>query len=103
MTVTAMLSVAPLLEGDLEREIANALDALEEYDVEYETHPMETTVVADDLDELFDAVQAAHEAVGTDRVVTNLKIDDWRGEEIEADDKVAMVEEALGREARSRD
>ena len=103
MTVTAMLSVAPLLEGDLEREIANALDALEEYDVEYETHPMETTIVADDVDELFDAVKAAHQAVGTDRVVTNLKIDDWRGREIEADDKVAMVEEKLGREARSGD
>lgn len=101
MTVTAMLTVAPIQEGDLEGEIANALDALEEFDVHYETHPMETTIQADEIDELFAAVKAAHNAVGTSRVVTNLKIDHWRDREIEVVDKVRMVEDELGRAARS--
>ncbi|MFB6103624.1 MAG: MTH1187 family thiamine-binding protein [Halobacteriaceae archaeon] len=102
MTVTASLTVAPLLEGDLEAEIANALDALEDYDVEYETHPMETTIWCADIGELFDAVEAAHRAVTTDRVVTRLKIDDMRDRELaDADEKVEMVEAKLGRPARS--
>lgn len=103
MTVTAALTVSPLLEGDLEQEIANALDALHDYDVEYETHPMETTIWCEDVGELFDAVEAAHRAVTTDRVITRLKIDDMRDHDLtDAEDKVAMVEEKLGRPARSR-
>lgn len=104
MTVTASLTVATLQDGDLEAEIANALDALEEYDVEYETHPMETTIWCEDIAELFDAVEAAHRAVTTDRVVTRLKIDDMRDYDLEsADDKVTMVEAELGRPAHTTD
>jgi uncharacterized protein YqgV (UPF0045/DUF77 family) len=68
--------------------------------VAYETTPMGTTIEAEGIDELFAAAQAAHEAVDADRVSTVLKIDDKRGRGSAAE-KVAGVEEALGRPARS--
>jgi uncharacterized protein (TIGR00106 family) len=101
MTVIAMLSVAPVREGAMGDEVAKAVDALEEYDVRYETNPMGTVVETDSIEELFDAVQAAHEAVEGDRVSTVLKIDDKRTSDEPASEKVDAVEERLGREASS--
>ncbi|MFB6186583.1 MAG: MTH1187 family thiamine-binding protein [Halobacteriaceae archaeon] len=102
MTITASLSIAPL-EGDMEREIAKAIEALENYDVEYRTYPMETTIWTEDIDELFAAVKAAHNAVSDERVVTRLKIDHNRTQTFEdgPQQKVRAVEEKLGREATS--
>jgi len=101
MTVTAMLSVAPLdsPEVEFDAEIANAIDALEAFDVRYETHPMETTIEADDLDTVFAAAQAAHEAVDAGRVSTHLKIDEFREESLAVEEKVDRVETHLGRKA----
>lgn len=103
MTVTAMLTVAPLDDADAEfdAEIAKAIDALDAYDVRYETHPMETTIEAADLGEVFDAAQAATEAVDASRTITNLKIDHFREETLAVDEKVDRVEAHLGRDARS--
>jgi len=103
MTVTAMLSVAPLdsPDVDLDAEIASAIDALEEYDVRYETHPMETTIEADSLDEVFAAAQGAMEAVDAGRVSADLKIDHFREEDLAVEEKVDRVEEHLGRPAAS--
>ncbi|WIV67409.1 MTH1187 family thiamine-binding protein [Natrialbaceae archaeon AArc-T1-2] len=103
MTVVAFLSVAPVIEDSMSGEVAKAVDALESYDVAYETTPMGTTIEADDVDELFAAVQAAHEAVEADRVSTVLKIDDKRTDDVTAEEKVSSVEEHLGRPASSRD
>ncbi len=103
MTVIAFLSVAPVVEGSMAGEVAKAVDALEEFDVAYETTPMGTTIEADDVAELFAAARAAHEAVDADRVSTVLKIDDKRTSEGAAEEKVAAVEEHLGREATSRE
>lgn len=97
MTVIALLSVAPVIEDSMSEEVAKAVDALEDYDVEYETNPMGTVIETDDVGELFDAAQAAHEAVDSDRVSTVLKIDDKRTREESADRKVEAVEQALGR------
>jgi uncharacterized protein YqgV (UPF0045/DUF77 family) len=103
MTVTAMLTVAPLddEEADFDAEIAAAVDALDDFDVRYETHPMETTIEADDLGEVFAAAQAATEAVDASRTLTNLKIDHFREENLAVDEKVERVETHLGRSARS--
>ncbi|MBP1923313.1 uncharacterized protein (TIGR00106 family) [Halorubrum alkaliphilum] len=101
MTVVALLSVAPVREGSMSGEVAKAVDALDAYDVRYETNPMGTVIEADDVDTLFAAAKAAHEAVDGDRVSTVLKIDDKRTVETTADEKVAAVEEHLGHEARS--
>ncbi|WP_142858274.1 thiamine-binding protein [Salinigranum halophilum] len=100
MTVIAMLSVAPVIEGSMASEVAKAIAALDDFDVAYETNPMGTVVEADDVDTLLDAVAAAHKAVDGDRVSTFLKIDDKRTRTQEASEKVSRVEAELGREAR---
>lgn len=102
MTVIAALSVAPVGAVEMADDIANAIEALEDSDVAYETHPMETTIEAEDIETLFAAVQAAHEAVDADRVSTFLKIDDKRTVDHDAESKVADVEAELGRPAKSR-
>lgn len=100
MTVVALLSVAPVIEGSMADEVAKAVAALDEFDVSYETNPMGTVIEADSTEELFDAARAAHEAVDGDRVSTFLKIDDKRAREQRAREKVDAVEEALGRAAK---
>ncbi|GAA0645483.1 MTH1187 family thiamine-binding protein [Salarchaeum japonicum] len=100
MTVIALLSVAPVREGSMGEDVAKAVAALDDYDVSYETNPMGTVIEADDIDALLDAVGAAHKAVPGDRVSTFLKIDDKRGRDQRAREKVESVEDALGREAR---
>lgn len=101
MTVIAMLSVAPVVEGSMSGEVAKAVVALDDFEVSYETNPMGTVIEADDIDELLAAVGAAHKAVDGDRVSTFLKIDDKRTKDQTAADKVDAVEAHLGREARS--
>lgn len=100
MTVIALLSVAPVIEGSMSSEVAKAVAALDDYDVSYETNPMGTVIEADDIDTLLAAAGAAHEAVDADRVSTFLKIDDKRSVEQSAEEKVEAVEAHLGREAR---
>lgn len=99
MTVVALLSVAPVREGSMAGEVAKAVDALDEFDVSYETNPMGTVIEAEEVGELFAAAQAAHEAVDGDRVSTVLKIDDKRASEDSASEKVDAVERELGRAA----
>jgi len=99
MTVVALLSVAPVREGSMAGDVARAVDALEAFDVSYETNPMGTVIEADDVDTLLDAVGAAHRAVDGDRVSTFLKIDDKRTVDAPARAKVEHVERELGRPA----
>jgi len=103
MTCIGFLSVAPVVEESMAPYVADAVSALEEFDVEYETTPMGTVIEADDSETLFAAAHAAHEAVGarSDRVETVLKIDDKRGVDQRASEKVTRVEDELGRAARS--
>lgn len=100
MTVVALLSVAPVIEDSMASEVAAAVDALEGFDVAYETNPMGTVIEADDVDALLAAVGAAHKAVDADRVSTFLKIDDKRARDEPAGEKVEAVERELGRDAR---
>ena len=101
MTTVALLSVAPVIEDSMASEVAKAVEALEEFDVTYETNPMGTVIEAEEASEVFTAAEAAHEAVDGDRVSTVLKIDDKRTKERSAAAKVEAVEEELGRDARS--
>jgi uncharacterized protein (TIGR00106 family) len=101
MTVVALLSVAPVTEDSMADEVANAVEALEAFDVAYETNPMGTVIEAESTEELFAAAQAAHDAVDGDRVSTFLKIDDKRTSARSAAEKVDAVEEALGRPAKN--
>lgn len=101
MTVVAFLSVAPVQES-MSEEIAKAVDALEDFDVTYETTGIGTVIEAEDAATVFEAASAAHDAVDADRVSTFLKIDDKRKVKQTAEGKVEAVEEHLGREAKSR-
>ena len=100
MTVVALLSVAPVIEDSMASEVAAAVEALESFDVSYETNPMGTVIEADDIETLLTAVGAAHKAVDADRVSTFLKIDDKRTREQRAEEKVTAVERELGRDAK---
>jgi len=103
MTAIGELNIVPVRKGSMSGEIAKAIEALEAFDVTYETTPMGTILEADDVHELFAAAEAAHEAVDEDRVITTLKIDDKRTVHQHASEKVTAVEERLGREARGGD
>lgn len=103
MSVIALLSVAPVKEGSMSEEVAKAVDALEEFDVSYETNPMGTVIETERIDELFAAAEAAHTAIDGDRVSTVLKIDDKRASDQSASEKVESVEHHLGRTAKSED
>ena len=103
MTAVGFLSVAPVIEESMAPSVAEAVNALDDFDVEYETTAMGTIIEAEDADELFSAAAAAHRAVDTDRVSTFLKIDDKRTWSGHASDKVASVEAQLGRPPRSED
>ena len=102
MTASGFLAVSPAVDGSKAPEVAKAVEALEEYDVDYETTSMGTIVEADEAAELFAAAAAAHDAVDADRVGTFLKVDDKRATDERAHEKVRAVEEELGREAASK-
>jgi uncharacterized protein YqgV (UPF0045/DUF77 family) len=93
MTVFGFLSVAPVREGSMAEDVAAAVAALEEFPVSYETTPMGTVIEAEDVGDLLSAVDAG-------RVSTFLKIDDKRGVDQSAGEKVDDVEAVLGHEAR---
>ncbi|WP_227356287.1 MTH1187 family thiamine-binding protein [Haladaptatus salinisoli] len=99
MTVIASLSVTPVPKESMAEDVATAVEELDGFDVSYETNAMGTVIEADDIDELFAAVKAAHRAVDAERVATVLQIDDERTTDEQADEQVTSVEEELGREA----
>lgn len=101
MTAIAILSVAPVIEASMAEQVARAVEALEDFDVEYETTAMGTIIEAETADVIFEAAAAAHRAVNADRVSTFMKIDDMRTWDGDATDKVRSVEGELGRAARS--
>lgn len=101
MTVFALLRVTPVTDDDITEDVAAAIDALEDHDVEYETTPMATILEADDVHELFAACADAHAAVETGEVQTLVQVEEKRGVEMSADDKIDAVEGELGRDARS--
>lgn len=95
MSIVATLSTTPVREGNASEEIATAIGALDNYDVNYEINPMGTTIEATEISELFAAVQAAHQAVEGTRVKTKLEIDHERDRDRDAAARVAAVEDTL--------
>lgn len=81
-------------------DVADAVAALDDFEVAYETNPMGTVIEADDIDTLLAAAGAAHKAVDADRVSTVLKVDDKRQVNQRAAEKVKDVERELGRPAK---
>ncbi len=98
MSVIARFEVIPVHDGSLSDDIAQAVDVLEDYDVSYELTATDTVVEAEAVDEVFEAVSAAHDAVEGDRVITSLEIDEYRDREQDAAGRVESVASVLGRE-----
>lgn len=98
--ISAELTVIPIGTPDtsLSKYVAVAIAALDETHVNYQLHGMGTLLEADNLENLFEAIKIAHEAVfkaGSQRVVTSVKIDDRRDRQRTIEDKVQSVEKKL--------
>jgi uncharacterized protein YqgV (UPF0045/DUF77 family) len=76
--------------------IASALRALDQYPVSYETTATDTIIEADTVEQVFAAVQAAHQAIPDDRVITSIEIDEDRRRPQNMHQRVASVERELG-------
>lgn len=98
MTVVARFEVIPVHDGSLSENIAQAIEVLDDFDVSYELTATDTVIEADDVDEVFEAVQAAHNAVETDRVITSLEVDEHRSRDQDVENRVESVASVLGRE-----
>jgi uncharacterized protein (TIGR00106 family) len=94
--IIAEISVAPVGVGtSLSSYVKHAHTAIKNANVKYHTGPMSTSFEAENLDQLFAVVKAAHEAVlnaGAPRVLTTLKIDDRRDKDAHMDHKVKAIE-----------
>ena len=98
--ISAELTIIPIGNPgtSLSEYVAAAVAALDENNIKYQLSGMGTLLEAENADELFDAIKTAHEAVfkvGSQRVVTSVKIDDRRDRARTMADKVRSVEEKL--------
>ena len=98
--ISAELTIIPIgtSETSLSKYVAVAVAALDKTAIKYKLSGMGTLLETENLDELFEALKVAHEAVfrdGVNRVVTSVKIDDRRDREKTMDDKVLSVEKKL--------
>jgi uncharacterized protein (TIGR00106 family) len=77
--IIAELTITPLGEGvSVSRYVREAYRVIENSGLKHELTPMSTVIEAHTLDELFDVVKRAEEAVlgaGAQRVVIDLKVD----------------------------
>lgn len=96
MSVIARFEIIPVRDGSMSTAIASALRALDQFPVSYRTTATDTIVEADTVEQIFDAVQAAHNAIPDDRVITSLEIDEDRRQPQHMHERVASVENALG-------
>lgn len=96
MTVIARFEVIPVRDGSMSTAIASALRALDQHPVSYRTTATDTIIEAETAEQIFAAVQAAHQAIPEDRVITSVQIDEDRRQPQSIDDSVASVERELG-------
>ncbi|AFK21003.1 hypothetical protein HFX_5169 (plasmid) [Haloferax mediterranei ATCC 33500] len=88
----------------MSEDIAQAIEALDDFDISYELTATDTVIEADNVDEVFEAIQAAHNAVKADRVITSVEVDEQRRREQHGEDRIKSVASVLGREPkRERD
>jgi len=93
--IIASLSISPVGEGiDLSSHVKRAIEALKKEPITIETNAMATVIEAETLDILLTAVKHAHEAMlqhGTQRVITELKIDHRIDKETSAAAKIKAL------------
>lgn len=76
--------------------IAHALRALDQYPVSYQTTATDTIIEAETVEQIFAAVQAAHQAIPENRVITSIEIDEDRRRPQNMSKRVTSVERELG-------
>ena len=96
MTVIARFEIIPVRDGSMSTSIAQALRALDTQPVSYQTTPTDTVIEAETVEQVFAALQAAHQAIPDDRVITSIEIDDDRRRPQHMSQRVDSVERALG-------
>ena len=99
MAVIVEINVIPLGKGvSVSKFLAPALKELDKRKIKYEITPMCTVFEAESIEEAFDIVKAAHEAVfkaGVKRVVTTVKIDDRRDVKKSMEEKIGSLKRAV--------
>lgn len=99
MAVVVEFSIVPLGKGlSISRFLAPGLKELEDRGVRHEVTPMCTIFEAKSVEEAFDVVKAAHEAVfraDVKRVLTTVKIDERRDIERGMEEKVKSLKRAV--------
>jgi uncharacterized protein (TIGR00106 family) len=98
--ITAELEIVALGTGStsMSYHISEAVKAIEKSGVKYQLTPMGTVMEVSSIDEAFNAMKAAHEAVikkGVKRVVTHLTIDDRRDAPKSMDEKIESVKSKI--------
>ncbi len=101
-TIIVEFSVVPVgTKGtSLSGYVASACEAIEKSGVNYELTPMGTVFEAESLDQAFEVIKSAHEAVlraGTERVLTSIRIDDRKDKKRSMEDKIRSVKERLSK------
>ncbi|MGC9516515.1 MAG: MTH1187 family thiamine-binding protein [Methanomicrobiales archaeon] len=99
--ISAEITIIPIGTGEtsLSDYVAAAVAAIKEKGVKYKISGLGTILESDNPQEIFDAVQAAHEAVflkGSNRVATNIIIDDRRDADKTYNEKISSVKEKIG-------
>jgi uncharacterized protein (TIGR00106 family) len=98
--ITAELTIIPIGTSgtSLSNYVAAAVAALDSNGIKYELTGMGTLLESNDLEKIFTAIRAAHEAVfsvGAERVATSIKIDERRDVDRTIADKVSSVTQKL--------
>ena len=98
--IVVEFSIVPIGEGiSVSRFLVPAFKELEKRGVKYEVTPMCTVFESESVEEAFEIVRSAHEAVfktGVKRLVTTVKLDDRRDKERRMEEKVETVKALLG-------
>ena len=100
-SVIADFSIIPIGHGETSvgHYVAEAINAVKKVkDLDYEVTPMGTVLEASNLETVFEAVKAAHEAIiakGVLRVESTLRIDDRRDKPRTMKDKVKAIKKYM--------
>lgn len=98
MSVLAEFSVVPLGKGaSVSPVIARIMKIVTESNVSYKANPM-GTVLEGDWDSVMGVIRKCHDEAlkDSERVLTNISIDDRRGREPRMEKKIESVEQKLG-------
>lgn len=98
--ITAQLEIVALGTGStsMSAHISEAVKAIEKAGIKYQLTPMGTVMEVSSIEDAFDIMKAAHEAVikaGVKRVITHLTIDDRRDSPKGLEERIESVRSKL--------